>query len=166
MAKFSHLGEQGGVHMVDVSAKPSSVRSAVAEGVVHLGADAYLALVEQRAGKGDILTAAQVAGIMGAKETSRLIPMCHPVALDAVDLTFSFDEHAHAVKIQATASSRGRTGVEMEVLTAVSIASLTVYDMCKSISKAIRITDIRLLSKEGGVHGSYSVHDTSQTSAD
>ena len=166
MTEFTHLGNQGGVHMVDVSSKPSSARSAVVEGVVHLGSDAYHALIEQRIVKGDVLTTAQIAGIMGAKETARLIPMCHPVQLDSVDITFSFDEHAYAVKIQATATSYGRTGVEMEALTAVSIASLAIYDMCKSISKAIRITDIRLISKEGGVHGSYSAHHVSKTSAD
>jgi len=162
MAEFTHLKDNDGIHMVDVSLKPQSVRSAVAEGVVHLGAEAYFALIEQRIAKGNVLTTAQLAGIMGAKDTARLIPMCHPVSLDAVDLSFSFDEHAYAVKIQATVTSFGRTGVEMEALTAVSTASLSMYDMCKSISKAIRITDIRLISKEGGVHGPYSVQGSSQ----
>ena len=139
--------------MVDVSGKPSTSRRAIAEAVVQLGADSYIALMDKRIGKGDVFTTAELAGIMGAKDTSRLIPLCHSVALDAVDLTFMLDEDAYALKIQAEVSSCGRTGVEMEALTAVSIASLTVYDMCKSISKAIRITDIRLIFKEGGVRG-------------
>jgi len=155
MSKLTHLSDQGGVHMVDVSKKSLSERQAVAEGVVHLGKEAFQALVEHRISKGDVLNTAQVAGIMGAKETSRLIPLCHLIALDSVHLTFQMDEMTHSTKIQAIVHSRGRTGVEMEALTAISIAALTIYDMCKSLSKAIRITDIRLISKDGGVHGSY-----------
>ena len=146
--------------MVDVSKKPSSTRSASAEGIVQLGVDTYTALTQKRIAKGDVLTTAQLAGIMGAKDTARLIPLCHPIPLDSVVLSFSFDEKMHAVRIRANVTSCGRTGVEMEALTAVSIASLSIYDMCKSISKAIRITDIRLVSKDGGVHGRYSVDST------
>ncbi len=124
---------------------------------MQLGVDAYAALTQKRIAKGDVLTTAQLAGIMGAKDTARLIPLCHPIPLDSVVLSFSFDEKMHAVKIQAKVTSCGRTGVEMEALTAVSIAALSIYDMCKSISKAIRITDIRLVSKDGGVHGRYSI---------
>ncbi|MXX97908.1 MAG: cyclic pyranopterin monophosphate synthase MoaC [Rhodothermaceae bacterium] len=160
MPEFTHLEDEGGIHMVDVSRKPSSTRSASAEGVIQLGVDAYTALTQKRIAKGDVLTTAQLAGIMGAKDTARLIPLCHPIPLDSVVLSFSFDEKTHAVKIQAKVTSCGRTGVEMEALTAVSIASLSIYDMCKSISKAIRITDIRLVSKEGGVRGRYSVDST------
>lgn len=157
MPEFTHLEDEGGIYMVDVSRKPSSMRRASAEGVVQLGIDAYTALTQKRIAKGDVLSTAQLAGIMGAKDTARLIPLCHPIPLDSVALSFSFDEKMHAVKIQAKVTSYGRTGVEMEALTAVSIASLSIYDMCKSISKAIRITDIRLVSKDGGVHGRYSV---------
>ncbi len=148
--------------MVDVSSKSVTERSAVAEGVVHLGSAAYVALMEQRIAKGNVLTTAQLAGIMGAKDTARLIPMCHQIPLNAVDIAFSFNAHAHTIKIQATVTSYARTGVEMEALTAVSVAALSMYDMCKSISKAIRITDIRLITKEGGKHGPYSVKDLSQ----
>ncbi len=156
MKEFTHLGDKGGIHMVDVSSKPSSKRNASAEASVLLGADAYEALTQKRIAKGDVLTTAQIAGIMGAKDTARLIPLCHPISLDSVELSFLFDETIHAVKIKAEVTSCGRTGVEMEALTAVSMASLSIYDMCKSISKAIRITDIQLISKDGGVHGRYS----------
>ncbi len=156
MKKFTHLGDKGGIHMVDVSNKPSSKRNASAEASVLLGEYAYEALTQKRIAKGDVLTTAQIAGIMGAKDTARLIPLCHPISLDSVELSFLFDETTHAVKIKAEVTSCGRTGVEMEALTAVSMASLSIYDMCKSISKAIRITDIQLISKDGGVHGRYS----------
>ncbi len=159
MAEFTHLDDGGGIHMVDVSTKEFSVRCASAESTVQLGADAYTALLEQRVAKGDVLTTAQLAGIMGAKETARLIPLCHPIALEAIDLTFSFNERMYSITVRAEATSVGRTGVEMEALTAVSIASLAIYDMCKSISNNIRITDIHLVSKEGGVHGAYHVRD-------
>lgn len=157
MPEFTHLEDKGGVRMVDVSGKPSSKRSASAEAVIQLGVDAYTALTKKRIAKGDVFTTAQLAGIMGAKDTARLIPLCHSIPLDSVVFSFSFDENMHAVKIQSKVVSCGRTGVEMEALMAVSIASLSIYDMCKSISKAIRITDIRLVSKEGGVRGRYSV---------
>ncbi len=158
MPELTHLQDEGGIQMVDVSTKPASMRCASAEGVVVLGAAAYTALDGKRIEKGDVLTTAQLAGIMGAKDTARLIPLCHPIPLDSVKISFSMDEERHAVTIQSEVTSWGRTGVEMEALTAVSIAALSIYDMCKSISKAIRITDLRLLSKDGGVHGRYSVH--------
>ena len=105
--------------------------------------------------KGDVLTVAQVAGVMGAKRTPDLIPMCHPILMDGIDLSLRLDEQRCAVEIQATVSCDGRTGVEMEALTAVSTAALTVYDMCKAVQKDMVITDIRLVSKTGGVHGDY-----------
>ena len=159
-AKFTHIDDESGVHMVDISIKESSVRCASAEGTVELGANAYTAVVEERVTKGDVLTTAQLAGIMGAKVTSRLIPLCHPIMLEAINLTFSLNEKMYSITVRAEATSVGRTGVEMEVLTAVSIASLAIYDMCKSISKDIRITDIHLVSKKGGVHGVYHAHDS------
>lgn len=160
MAEFTHIDDESGIHMVDVSTKESSVRCASAEGTVQLGADAYAALLEKRVTKGDVLTTAQLAGIMGAKETARLIPLCHPIVLEAINVTFSFNEKMCSITVRAEATSVGRTGVEMEVLTAVSIAALAIYDMCKSISKDIRITNIHLVSKKGGARGAYHAHDS------
>jgi molybdenum cofactor biosynthesis protein MoaC len=110
--------------------------------------------------KGDVLTTAQIAGIMGAKQTSQLIPLCHDVQIDGVDVEFTFDEEAHAIEIRAYTKSIGVTGVEMEALTAVSITALTIYDMCKSVSKGIRVTDIHLLAKTGGQSGNYRKPET------
>ncbi|MCY4171355.1 MAG: cyclic pyranopterin monophosphate synthase MoaC [Bacteroidetes bacterium] len=157
MSQFSHLNGNEGVQMVDITEKTPTVRTAVAQSVVFLGSDAFRALINDEVAKGDVLTSAQLAGIMGAKETGRLIPLCHPILINSVNLSFSLDEEAFSVTIKATVNTHANTGVEMEALTAVSVASLTIYDMCKSISKAIRITNIKLISKEGGVHGSYSV---------
>lgn len=141
--------------MVDVSDKNSTRRRALAIGRLLLGREAYDALKEGSITKGDVLTTAQVAAIQGAKETSRLIPLCHPIVLDAVDVEFEFRPDEHALDICATVTNVGRTGVEMEALTAVSVAALVIYDMCKSISKAVRITDIRLILKEGGKSGTF-----------
>ena len=155
----SHLKPDGGVHMVDVSQKPVTQRKAVAAGRVLLGQKAFEALTQKAVGKGDVLTTAQVAGIQAAKQTSRLIPLCHPVALDAVDLEFESCQDEWAVDIRAVVTTAARTGVEMEALTAVSVAALVIYDMCKSISKAATITDIRLLLKEGGKSGQFVRQD-------
>ena len=141
--------------MVDVSAKKVTRRHAVAAARILLGATAYAALTARSIAKGDVLTTAQIAGIMGAKETSRLIPLCHPIALDAIDIEMELCDIDHAVDIRARAATSDRTGVEMEAITAVAVAALAVYDMCKSFSKAIRIMDVRLISKEGGTRGSY-----------
>jgi len=166
MPKFTHLKNNEGIQMVDISQKPPTTRTAIAESVVYLGSDAFEALIKNQVTKGDVLTTAQLAGIMGAKETSRLIPLCHPILLNGVNLSFSLDKEACTVTVQASVTTSGNTGVEMEALTAVSIASLTIYDMCKSISKAIRITDIQLISKDGGVHGNYSVYARHKQSGD
>lgn len=152
---LSHVKSEGGVRMVDVSEKSDSVRTAVAMGKVMLGEEAFRRVQEKDIQKGDVLTTAQVAGIMGAKQTSQLIPLCHDVQIDGVDVEFTFDEEENAIEIRAYAKSIGVTGVEMEALTAVSITALTVYDMCKSVSKGIRITDIHLLAKTGGQSGNY-----------
>lgn len=141
--------------MVDVSDKDATRRKAVAAGRLLLGREAFDALTEGSITKGDVLTTAQVAAIQAAKETSRLIPLCHPIVLDAVDVEFEFRPEDHAVDISATVTNIGRTGVEMEALTAVSVAALVIYDMCKSISKAVRITDVRLVLKEGGKSGNF-----------
>lgn len=155
MQDFTHFNEQGRAKMVNVGEKPESVRTAVAAGRV-LVSEATFALIKSGGmKKGDVLTVAQVAGVMGAKRTPELIPMCHPVLIDGIDLALSLDEARCSVEIRATVSCAGRTGVEMEALSAVSAAALTVYDMCKAVQKDMVITDIRLLGKTGGVHGDF-----------
>lgn len=155
MSSFSHLKSEGGVAMVDVSDKSDTIRTAVAAGRVMLGLEAFEQVKGESVRKGDVLTIAQIAGIMGAKATAQLIPLCHHVNIQGVDVELSLDEKDHAVEVRAFAKSIGPTGVEMEALTGVSIACLTVYDMCKSISKDIAIQDIRLLAKTGGQSGDY-----------
>lgn len=141
--------------MADVSDKPSSVRTAVAAGSVLLGEEAFRRVKEHDIQKGDVLTVAQIAGIMGAKQTSNLLPLCHDVQIHGVDVELTLDEEEKAINVRAFAKSIGATGVEMEALTAVSVAALTVYDMCKSVTKDIEITDIHLLAKTGGQSGDY-----------
>lgn len=152
---LTHTNPKGGVQMVDVGHKPDTVRTAVAAGRVVLGEQAFRLVQENRVRKGDVLSTAQVAGILGAKQTSQLIPLCHDVQLNGVDIELTLNEEQQAVEIRAYTKSFGPTGVEMEALTAVSVAALTIYDMCKSVSKAIRITDIHLLAKTGGQSGDY-----------
>ena len=155
MADLSHFDGRGNAVMVDVSAKPETGRMAVASGRV-LMAPATMELIRSRAiGKGDVLAVAQLAGIMGAKRTPDLIPLCHPLPLSAVSVELRLDPADNAVHIEATCRLNGRTGVEMEALTAVSVAALTVYDMVKAVDKSLRITDIRLLRKEGGKSGPF-----------
>ena len=156
MADFTHFNEQGRAKMVDVGEKPVTVRTAVAAGRVLVNRTTFDLIKNGGMKKGDVLTVAQIAGVMGAKRTSDLIPMCHPILIDGIDLELSLDEERLSVEIQASVSCGGRTGVEMEALTAVSTAALTVYDMCKAVQKDILISDIHLLEKTGGVHGDYS----------
>ncbi len=155
MQDFTHFNDQGRAKMVDVGEKPESVRTAVAAGRVLVNAATFSLIKSGGMKKGDVLTVAQVAGVMGAKRTPELIPMCHPVVIDGIDLALSLDEVRCSVEIRATVSCAGRTGVEMEALSAVSAAALTVYDMCKAVQKDMVIADIRLLSKTGGVHGDF-----------
>ncbi len=155
MADFTHFNEQGRAKMVDVGEKPVTRRTAVAAGRVLVNADTFALIQSGGIKKGDVLTVAQIAGIMGAKKTPELIPMCHSVAVDGIDLQLRLDEERCSVEITATVKCDGRTGVEMEALTAVSAAALTVYDMCKAVQKDMVIADIRLLRKTGGVHGDY-----------
>ena len=155
MQDFTHFNDQGRARMVDVGEKPESVRTAVAAGRVLVNAATFSLIKSGGMKKGDVLTVAQVAGVMGAKRTPELIPMCHPVLIDGIDLALSLDEERCSVEIRATVSCAGRTGVEMEALSAVSAAALTVYDMCKAVQKDMVIADIRLLSKTGGVHGDF-----------
>ena len=153
-----HFNEDGLARMIDVSGKEATLRTAAAtaKGLVH--AETFELIKGGRMAKGDVLGVAQVAGIMAAKKTAGLIPMCHPLAITGVDINFELDEKACAVLIEATVKCLGETGVEMEALTAASVAALTVYDMCKSAQKDIRITDICLLSKTGGKSGDYFVN--------
>jgi len=152
---LSHLDDEGRARMVDVSAKPASARTAVARGRVLIGEEAFRLVEQNRIRKGDVLGVAQVAGILGAKQTSRLIPLCHDVLLEGVDLELDLNEEAFAIDVRAFVKTTGPTGVEMEALTAVSVAALTIYDMCKSVSKEIAITDTQLLAKTGGQSGDY-----------
>ena len=155
MTDFTHFDEQGRAKMVDVGEKPETQRTAVASGRVYVNEATFALIQSGGIKKGDVLTVAQIAGIMGAKQTSSLIPMCHPIMLNGVHMELRLDENNTAVEIMATVSCDGRTGVEMEALTAVSIAALTIYDMCKAVQKDMVISDICLLRKSGGVHGDY-----------
>jgi cyclic pyranopterin phosphate synthase len=152
---LTHVDEEGRIRMVDVTAKSDTVRTAVAAGTVKLEKEAFERVLENKIAKGDVLATSQMAGIMGAKQTSSLIPLCHPVILSGVDVSLELNEEDRQVEITAIAKSVGPTGVEMEALTAVSLAALTVYDMCKSVSKNIIISNIRLLAKTGGQSGDY-----------
>ncbi|MGI5976133.1 MAG: cyclic pyranopterin monophosphate synthase MoaC [Candidatus Limivicinus sp.] len=152
---FTHFDEYGRAKMVDVGEKPPTVRTAVAGGRVLVNRHTFELIKTGGMKKGDVLTVAQVAGIMGAKRTPELIPMCHPILMDGINLELELDEERLSVEIKATVRCTGRTGVEMEALTAVSTACLTVYDMCKAVQKDMVIDEIRLLSKTGGVHGDY-----------
>ena len=155
MPDFTHFNEQGRAKMVDVGEKPITQRVAVAAARVLVSENTFQLIRSGGMKKGDVLTVAQIAGVMGAKRTPDLIPMCHPILMDGINLNLSLDEEKLSVEIEATVSCDGRTGVEMEALTAVSTAALTVYDMCKAVQKDMVITDIRLMSKTGGVHGDY-----------
>ena len=152
---FTHFNDQGRAKMVDVGEKSPTRRTATAAARVLVNENTFALIRSGGMKKGDVLTVAQVAGVMGAKRTPDLIPMCHPILMDGIDLSLRLDEDRCAVEIQATVSCDGRTGVEMEALTAVSTAALTVYDMCKAVQKDMVITDIRLIRKTGGVHGDF-----------
>ena len=153
MSGFTHFDEQGKARMVDVSSKKATERVATARGRVRLQPET-LALIEQgQVAKGDVLSVARLAGIMGAKRTPDLIPLCHPLALSAVSVDLTLDRAGSAIEISATCRLVGRTGVEMEALTAVAVAALTVYDMCKSVDRGMVLTDIRLVHKSGGKSG-------------
>lgn len=152
---FTHFNKQGRAKMVDVGEKPPTRRCAAAAARVLLNRETFDLIRSGGVKKGDVLTVAQIAGVMGAKRTPDLIPMCHPILIDGIDLDLRLDEERCSVEITASVSCDGRTGVEMEALTAASVAALTVYDMCKAVQRDMIIDDIRLLSKSGGVHGDY-----------
>ena len=151
--ELTHLDEEGRVCMVDVGQKPDTERVAVAKGEVTMRPETLRLIAEKGVPKGDVLAVAQVAGIMAAKRTPDFIPLCHPLLLSKVDVGFRIDEEASRIEITATVRSRGKTGVEMEALTAVSVAALTIYDMTKAVERTMRIGNIRLVRKSGGKSG-------------
>ena len=155
MDKLSHFDARGDAHMVDVSDKPETARTAIAQGVISMSAQTLAIIVKGSAKKGDVLGVARLAGIMAAKKTADLIPLCHPLPLTKVALELTPDADLPGVRVVATVRTTGRTGVEMEALTAVSVACLTLYDMVKAAQKSMRISDIHLVMKDGGKSGRY-----------
>ncbi|MBL8707716.1 MAG: cyclic pyranopterin monophosphate synthase MoaC [Rhodospirillaceae bacterium] len=155
MAELTHFDEAGNARMVDVSDKDATERIATAKGSVYMAPETLALIASRGVKKGDVLTVAQLAGIMGAKRTPDLIPLCHPLALSSVKVELALDARRNAVDIVATCKLIGRTGVEMEALTAVSVAALTVYDMVKAADRTLRIGDIRLTYKSGGKSGTF-----------
>jgi cyclic pyranopterin monophosphate synthase len=153
MTKLTHLDESGAAHMVDVSAKADTVRQAVAEGRITMSAEALTAIREGSAKKGDVLATARISGIMAAKKASELIPLCHPLMLSKVSVDFAFEDEG--LRVTTLVRLSGQTGVEMEAMTAVSVALLTIYDMAKALDKGMVISGIRLLSKSGGKSGDW-----------
>ncbi|HHT64103.1 MAG: cyclic pyranopterin monophosphate synthase MoaC [Bacillota bacterium] len=155
MNGLTHINRQGRAKMVDVSEKGDTVRVAVARGEVIMKPETLSLIKEGGIAKGDVLAVAQVAGIMGAKKTPDLIPMCHPLMLSGIDMSFLINEEESKIEIEARVKLTGKTGVEMEALTAVSVAALTIYDMCKAVDKEMVLGNIRLISKSGGKSGEF-----------
>ena len=153
VSELSHIDEHGNTRMVDVGGKPDTVREARARGAVAMQASTLELIQRHAVHKGDVLATAKIAGILAAKRTSELIPLCHPLPLTSVDLTFRFNNSASRLEIESVARVTGKTGVEMEALTAVAAAALTIYDMCKAADREMAITDIRLVEKRGGRSG-------------
>ena len=159
MPQFTHLDEKGRARMVDVSAKRATSREAVARGRVLMKPETARAIEKQTVAKGDVLAVAKIAGVMAAKRTSDLIPLCHPLEITAVDVAFRTNARRGEIEIEAAVRTRGRTGVEMEALTAVSAAALTIYDMCKAADRAMTLSDIQLVLKRGGKSGTFRRKD-------
>ncbi|MFT5489093.1 MAG: cyclic pyranopterin phosphate synthase [Paracoccaceae bacterium] len=159
MAKLTHIGDDGEARMVDVSDKDITDRTATARGTVLMAPETLKLIIDGTVKKGDVISVARLAGIMAAKRTSDLIPLCHPLALNKVDVDLTCDADRNAVDIEATCRVSGRTGVEMEALTAVSTAALTVYDMCKAVDRSMQLTDIRLVHKAGGKSGEFMANE-------
>ena len=157
MKKLTHIDDQGRPRMVDVTGKPDTHREAVAKGSVRMQADTFQLIKQGRIAKGDVLSAAQLAGINAAKQTPHLIPLCHPLLIGDVNVEFSLDEAESTVEITSTVKSTGKTGVEMEALTATAVAALTIYDMCKAVERGMRIENIRLVRKSGGKSGTINL---------
>jgi cyclic pyranopterin phosphate synthase len=155
MTQFTHLDNEGHVRMVDVTAKPATVRTAVAEGEVRMRPETFALIRDGRVKKGNVLETARIAGIMAAKRTAELIPMCHPLNVTHIQVDFTPDEACHSIGIRAAVRALDQTGVEMEALTAAAVAALTIYDMCKSSDREMTIAEIRLAAKSGGKSGVY-----------
>jgi cyclic pyranopterin phosphate synthase len=155
MSKLSHLDEQGRARMVDVSAKEITSRLAIASGSIHMRAETLASILEERIEKGDVFSVARVAGIMAAKKTSELIPMCHPLNITSVEIELTPRNEPARVDIEATVRVSGKTGVEMEAMTAVAVVALTIYDMCKAVDREMTISEIRLVKKSGGKSGTF-----------
>jgi cyclic pyranopterin monophosphate synthase len=153
--KLTHFDDSGNAHMVDVGGKGETERVAVARASVIMQPATLKLIRDKKAAKGDVLAVAQLAGIMAAKKTPELIPLCHPLSLSSVDVKLSLDSKRNAVDIEATCKLKGRTGVEMEALTAASVAALTVYDMCKSVDRGMVISEVKLVHKSGGKSGTF-----------
>jgi cyclic pyranopterin monophosphate synthase len=156
MNRFTHLDATGNAHMVDVSEKHVTTRSATAKARVVMLPETLALILTGTAKKGDVLATARIAGIMAAKKTHELIPLCHPLMISKVSVDFAPDEAIHAIEVTATVKVEGKTGVEMEALTACSVAALTLYDMCKAVDRAMKITDLRLVEKSGGKSGPFT----------
>lgn len=155
MTDFTHLDEKGRVRMVDVSDKPHTLRTAVAQGRISMSPETFDKIVNHQVKKGNVLETARIAGVMAAKKTSDLIPMCHPLNITHASIDFFPEEATHTIRIEGVVRLSGQTGVEMEALTAVSVAALTVYDMCKSYDRGMTIADIQLVEKSGGKSGHF-----------
>ncbi len=157
MAEFTHFNQNGDAIMVDVSEKNETIREAIACGMITMSKECFSKVKNGEMGKGDVLSVARIAGIMGAKKTSELIPLCHILNLTKVEIDFSLLEEQSAIEVKCTAKVVGKTGVEMEALTGVNVALLTIYDMCKAVDKGMRIDNIHLLKKTGGKSGTWEV---------
>lgn len=153
MEKLTHIDETGKPRMVDVSGKPETLREAVTKGTVFMKPETLKLIQQGQIAKGDVLTVAQIAGIMAAKQTPNLIPLCHPLLLGEIRVEFQIDEPNSAILITSTVKNTGQTGVEMEAMTATAVAALTIYDMCKAVDRGMRIDNIRLVRKSGGKSG-------------
>jgi cyclic pyranopterin phosphate synthase len=153
---LTHFDEAGKARMVDVSQKPTTERIATARATVTMAAATFSRLVDKSLEKGDVLEVARLAGIMGAKRTSELIPLCHPLPLSAVTVEFELRDEAAAVDIEVTVKTTAKTGVEMEAMTGAAVSALTIYDMCKSVDRSITVSDLRLIHKAGGASGTYT----------
>ncbi len=157
---LTHLDADGQARMVDVSHKPITNRQAVARGVVQMQPETLRLILDGNLPKGDVLTVARLAGVMAAKRTSDLIPLCHPLPLTHIDVSCTPNLAAHTIEVEARVRVDGKTGVEMEALTAVAVAALTIYDMAKAVDRAMRISDVRLVAKSGGLHGDYQIEES------
>jgi cyclic pyranopterin phosphate synthase len=163
--ELTHVGESGEARMVDVSAKPETQRIARASGLIRMRPATLKAVVNAEVKKGDVLGVARIAAVMAAKKTADLIPLCHPLKLDDIQITLDPDDSLPGIRVEATVKTTGRTGVEMEALTAVSVALLTVYDMAKALDREMQISDISLLAKSGGLGGDYARVDGGSSAA-